>query len=161
MASRGWDRVAATTVASLLMLASTAFQSVTGGFEAAAQQTTGPSKDAPAMSAGQRVERPFGAIEISNFTSAQKDQDTIFTIQFLVRNESRGQAYVSSNSFRLIADGVPRAPEGWSGSCCDISVATDSADYGWATFRVRGLPHEVYLQIGTRDEGRTYLRGPE
>jgi hypothetical protein len=160
------NKVAATAAVLILtILCPIIFHSVFGGLEAAAQATGGPSKDAPPLSVGQRVERPFGAIEISKFSSVPKQEETIFTIEFLIRNEGQQDILVRSKSFRLIADGIPRAPLGWSGGCgdsqCDIRVKDDSAEYGWATFDVRGQPHDVYLQIGTPDEGRSYLRWPK
>ena len=140
------------TIAALFLttLCPPALQALTGGFEAAAQGTAAPPKDAPILSAGQRVERPFGAIEISKFTSAEKDENTEFTVWFLIRNESANSAnFRISNSLRLIADGVPRAPGSSNNGCCGLDVAADAADYGWATFLVSGRPKVVYLQIGT------------
>jgi hypothetical protein len=174
MARIEWDRRArrmpcvAMTAAALFMtiLGSTAFQSVIGGFEAAAQGAAGPSEDAPPLRAGQRVERPFGELEISSFTQVQKDQGTLFTVEFLIRNEGQNSLnLIIKDYLRLIADGVPRAPEydnydGCAGRC-GVKVAGDSAEYARATFSVRGQPKQVYLQFGTRDEGRAYLRWPK
>jgi len=145
----------------LFILCSAELPAVSGGSKAVAQETMGPSQDSPALRAGLRVERPFGALEISTFTRTQKDQDTEFKIEFLIRNESSGVAYIRLADFRVIGDGVPRAPMAQSGGCCDVKVEHDSAEYAWATFQVRGQPKVVYLLIGSREEGRSYFRWPE
>lgn len=145
----------------LFILCSAGLVAVSGGSEALAQEIKGPAQDSPALRAGLRVERPFGALEISTFTRTQKDQDTEFKIEFLIRNESPNFASFPVGDLRVIGDGVPRAPIAHSGGCCDVHVEHDSAEYAWATFRVRGQPKVVYLQIGSREEGRSYFRWPE
>ena len=136
-------------------------------FKAHAQVTAGvasPPEDAPAMHPGVRVPRPFGEVEISTFSESRKDQDTVFTVELVIRNETRNKIQVDlRNAIRLIADGVPRAPETTSQRCCPevTEVQLESAEYGSATFRVHGQPAAVYLRFGTGEEVSSYLRWPQ
>lgn len=135
--------------------------------QALAQTTSGtpsPPDDAPIMRPGQRVRRPFGSIEITTFTRSEVQQNSIFKIEFLVRNESPKDVKVSVPGYiRLIADGVPRAPiETTPKYPYDLDVQLESAEYGDATFSVRGQPHVVHVQFGTGDAvGRSFLRWPD
>ena len=174
--ARGMAGVAMTAMALFLTIVCfLALELATGDIEAAAQGTAVPPKDAPPLLAGQRVERPFGAIEISSLTREKKDQDTIFTVKFVIKNEKLpGKLHIFvADYLRLIADGVPRAPQSYSHAETDPTgswpersklqtivtyVDPDSGEYGWATFLLQGQPHEVYLQLGTGEEGRSYLR---
>jgi hypothetical protein len=115
------------------------------------------------MHPGLRVKRPFGEVEIRTFTRSEKDQDTLFTVEYLIRNEgSKEISFPEWDSFRLIADGVPRAPDRMSpGGCCGLAIRADSAEYAAATFSVRGQPNVVILQLGTSTDGHTYMRWPE
>jgi hypothetical protein len=130
---------------------------------AVAQATASPPEDAPTLRPGLRVPRPFGELEISTFTRSPKDRDTVFRIEFLIRNESRADTKIYLPNFlRLIADGVPRAPESTSDGCCSgIAVQLESAEYAWATFRAHGQPALVLLQFGTGDDVHSYLRWPQ
>jgi hypothetical protein len=137
---------------------------VTVGTPALAQATSGipsPPADAPIMVPGQRVQRPFGWIEISTFGRSEQDQNSIFTVEFLVVNASSQAVVLNfSDETRLITDGIPRAPAEISPHSV-IRVQTESAMEGNATFRVRGRPGIVYIQFGTGKTGRSFLRWPD
>src|SRR5262249_20711964 len=131
--------------------------------EASAQATTVPSppQDAPPLRPGQRVKRPYGELEISTVERSPKDQDTMFKFELLIRNQSPQEVEVPLVDYvRVIADGVPRAPEITSLGPYEskVKVRPESSEYAWATFRVRGQPRIVYLQVGVGDTPRSYLR---
>jgi hypothetical protein len=42
-----------------------------------------------------------------------------------------------------------------------MEVAKEAAEYGKASFTVRGMPGTVHLQFGTGAAGRSYLRWPD
>jgi hypothetical protein len=129
---------------------------------ALAQEASGlpsPPADSPVLGVGQRILRPWGPVEITTFRRTQKDQDTEFVLAFLIRNEGTGDVFFPIDHFRIIADGVPRAPSGSSRS--EQFVRAEAAEEGWVTFRVPGHPQVVYLQWGIGGEGRSYLRWPE
>ena len=118
-----------------------------------------PPADSPALRTGQQILRPWGPVEITALTRTQTDQNTKFKLEFLIRNESASGASFSIDHFRIIADGVPRAPNDYS--VYSQSVSAESAVDGWVTFDLPGHPRVVYLQWGIGDEGRQYLRWPE
>jgi hypothetical protein len=121
-----------------------------------------PPDDAPILSPGQRVQRPFGWAEIRSYNRSQKDGDTAFDIDFLLINESaqRLSNLQLQDLVRLIADGVPRAPFSRQPSSY-FDIEGESAEYCNAKFSVRGQPHVVYIQFGTGDAGRSFLRWPQ
>jgi hypothetical protein len=130
-----------------------------------AAQTGGPPSppaDAPVMAAGLRIARPYGALEIATFSKSEKEETTEFAVELLVRNEtgSSDTHFSANDSLRLVADGVPIAPYTTQDGCCGLDVKIESARYDGATFSARGRPRVVFLQIGTGDQGRTFLRWP-
>jgi hypothetical protein len=138
------------------------------GTPAEAQTTpsmVSPPNDAPVMRLGERVLKGFGWIEISSFTRSKKDKDTEFKVEYIVFNNIDKTINIDlMDFFRLIADDMPRAPSGVSGSNntgAVIFVAKESAEYGDVTFTVRGQPRVTYVQFGTGDAGRSFLRWPD
>ena len=123
----------------------------------------GPPADAPLLRPGDRVRMPNGRVMIETFNKsfAQRQQETTFTIRFIFHNTStNGSRLETRDLVRLVADGVPRAPVEWfPGSA---TVPADSAQDGWATFRVRGRPRVVHVQFGVDERsGRAFLRWPD
>lgn len=132
------------------------------GTPALAQATSGipsPPADAPVMVPGQRVRRSYGWLEIMTFDRSERDQDSVFRVEFRVRNESSSEINFSGQGqFRLIVDGVPRSP---AESSDRLNVEAESAEDGYVTFRVGGKPRVVHVQVGTGDSGRSFLRWPD
>jgi hypothetical protein len=137
------------------------------GSPALAQATSSavPPNDAPVMRLGERVLRPFGWIEIKSFTRSNRDKDTEFKVEYLVFNNGDSTATIRLRDFfRLVVDGVPRSPSSYSGSrgtSEELWILRESAEDGDVTFTVRGRPSLVHLQLGTGDEGRSFLRWPD
>jgi hypothetical protein len=106
---------------------------------------------------------PNGRVMIETFNKsfAQRQQETTFTIRFIFHNTStNGGRLETRDLVRLVADGVPRAPVEWFPS--SATVPADSAQDGWATFRVRGRPRVVHVQFGVDERsGRAFLRWPD
>ena len=133
----------------------------------AAPNMVSPPNDTPVMRLGERVLKEFGWIEISSFTRSKKDKDTEFKVEYTLFNNSDQEVRIELKEFfRLIADDIPRAPSGVSGSnnygsVPVMYVAKESAEYGDVTFIARGQPRVTYVQFGTGDAGRSFLRWPD
>ncbi len=156
------------SAATLTCMSGLAVSLATSGFGApafaqAGSSTPSPPQDAPIMRPGQRVRRPVGSVEIMTFGRTERDQVSFFKVEFLLRNETNKRLQFKVRDFvRLLADDVPRAPDETSPAWpSDLVVESESAEYAGATFSVRGRPRVVYLQFGSSNDGRTYLRWPE
>jgi hypothetical protein len=115
--------------------------------------------DAPVMRPGQRVRRPSGWVEVTTFNRTNGRNESVFSVSYLFLNDgSRDVSVNAANLVRLVTDGIPRAPAEYKGYS---SVPAESALDFSATFRVRGRPRVVYLQFGTGDVERSYLRWPD
>ncbi len=135
------------------------------GRVAGAQSSAAPPPDAPLLRPGLLLRQPFGAIEITTFSRSDVETGTRFRVDFLIRNETTRELELNiHNHFRLLADGVPRAPASSTSQTYTSSamkIPSDSAEYGDLTFNVRGQPHTVHLQLGTASTGRSYARWPD
>jgi hypothetical protein len=123
-------------------------------------QPAGPPENAPVMRAGVFVRRPFGAVEITTFSRSRTDEGARFDVEFLIRNEGQQKlSFWTAEFIRVVADGVPRAPIAVSPGL--MEVPNEAAEYGKASFTVRGMPGIVHLQFGNGASGRSFLRWPD
>jgi hypothetical protein len=122
-----------------------------------------PPDDAPIMRPGQQVQAPFGSVEIRTFNRSEQDGDSVFQLEFLLVNQSRQDIEIHLRDYvRLIADGVPRAPEEASDNVYQgMTMRIESAEYCSTKFRVHQRPNVVHIQFGTGNVPHIFLRWPE
>jgi hypothetical protein len=94
------------------------------------------------MRPGQRVARPKGSIEISTFARSEDGKTSTFTVEFLLRNDSREVFTFNVEDYvRLIADDVPYSPTTVSPGF--TTIRPESVQYARVSFRTRGRPQIV------------------
>jgi hypothetical protein len=115
------------------------------------------------MFPGQRVQKPFGWIEIRTFDRTEGDP-SVFKVEFLAVNErAKSGIGIGRDEFRLIVDGLPHSPVESS----SVVIPVEDTAEGYVVFRVNGQKdHTVYLQFGTasslpRFGSHSLLRWPD
>src|SRR5262249_4691657 len=129
------------------MIAGNATKVVSAILAQAASNIPSPPSDSPIMSPGLRVRRPCCLIEIKTFSRSRRGDDSVFEVEFVIINDSRESVtFHFKDDVRLIADGLPRAPE----QVCNeysMTLPIESSEYCQIRFSVRGVPSTIYFQI--------------